>query len=45
MKKQQKLAEVRKALTGKQMNAQQRAAIRGGDDHLELYPWIDNPGG
>jgi hypothetical protein len=45
MKKQnQKLADVRKALSGKQMTVKQAAATRGGND-LELYPWIDQPGG
>ncbi|MFN8394365.1 MAG: hypothetical protein U0176_06805 [Bacteroidia bacterium] len=44
MQKQRKLVDVRKALSGKQMDAKQRAALRGGDD-LEGYPWIDKPGG
>lgn len=44
MKKQQKLVDLRKALTDRQLNGQQSAAIKGGDV-LELYPWIDSPGG
>ena len=39
-----KLAGVRKALSGKQMTVKQSVAIRGGDD-LEVFPWIDQPGG
>jgi hypothetical protein len=40
----QKLSDVRKALSGKQVHPRQAAAIRGGED-LEVYPWIDQPGG
>lgn len=45
MKKQQKkLTDVRKALSGKQLNPRQGHAVCGGDG-LETFPWIDQPGG
>jgi hypothetical protein len=40
----QKLSDVRKALSGKQVHPREASAIRGGNE-LELYPWVDQPGG
>jgi hypothetical protein len=41
----QKLAQVRKALSGQTIPPRQTAAIRGGDgdDNQESYPWVDKP--